>query len=173
MKRHYIDRTHAKCTRNLHAVAELRYPLEWNKCSTVTCIFLRRFKFCYQNISKFIDLIEEIQKYPVIFQRYCNICNNITCMHILFCRHPCLFLFQQKIMSLIGISNFLTGFLLLSIYVKNELVEINSVNFSSSLYTCNEHVTIATSWGFSVELGDVFELWRKAPRNNDRSTWFF
>ena len=26
------------------------------------------------------------KKYPVIFQRYCNICNNVTCMHILSCR---------------------------------------------------------------------------------------
>ena len=54
----------------------------------------------------------------------CNICNNITCIHILFCRQPCLFLFQQKIMCLIGISNFLTGFLLLSIYVKMRLFRL-------------------------------------------------
>ena len=50
------------------------------------------------------------KKYPVIFQRYCDICNNITCMHILFFQQPCLFLYQQKITCLIEMSNFLTEF---------------------------------------------------------------
>ena len=62
-----FDRTQRKGYRNLHAVAAQIYPLGINKCCAVTCIFLRRFDFCYQNSSQFIDLIKEIQKTPLDF----------------------------------------------------------------------------------------------------------
>ena len=89
MNRHHVDRTQEKCTRILHAVAELRYPLKTNNCSAVMCKFLRRFEFCYQNISLFIDLIKEVQKkYAVHFKG--TAISAIT-LHILSCRQSCFF----------------------------------------------------------------------------------
>ena len=121
-----------------------------------------------------------VNSHPIntmILQRYFNICNNITCMHNLFCRQPWLFWYQQKITCLIGMSNFLTGFFFQEkcdlfgglFYIKNELVEIIrkiSHKPKSSLY--NEYVAIATSRAF-WQSSDVSKLCRKAPRSYDWS----
>ena len=122
-----------------------------------------------------------VNSHPIktmILQRYCNNCNNITCMHNLFCRQPWLFWYQQKITCLIGMSNFLTGFF----FFKRNVVRLEvffilkmsllrlirkiSHKPKSSLY--NEYVAIATSRAF-WQSSDVSKLCRKAPRSYDRS----